>query len=34
MRDPKNDVETFMMDKFIERGVENIYGVPKQGKTI
>ena len=29
MRDPKNDVETFIMDKYAEHGVENIYGAPK-----
>jgi hypothetical protein len=29
MRDPKNDIESFMTDKFTEHGVENIYGVPK-----
>ena len=34
MRDAKNDVETFMMDKFIEHGIENIYGKPKKDKTV
>lgn len=29
MRDPKNDTDTFMVDKFSEHGVENIYGEPK-----
>jgi hypothetical protein len=30
MRDPKNDIETFMTDKFTEHGVDNIYGEPKK----
>jgi len=32
MRDPKNDFETFIKDKYAEHGVENIYGAPKQDK--
>jgi hypothetical protein len=30
MRDPKNDVDTFIVDKFSEHGVENIYGDAKE----
>ena len=33
MRDPKNDVETFIIDKFSEHGVDNIYGDPKEQAT-
>ena len=29
MRDPKNDVDTFITDKFTEHGIENIYGGAK-----
>lgn len=28
MRDPKNDVDTFIIDKFTQNGIDNIYGPP------